>query len=143
LLTDAQRAELGMAAGVSGANTDEFGSIGCVWPAAQSRPDSSWIAKAITKHGAESALNSVTGAQVTTVGGFPTVQTASNFVDPAHECLLFVDVTAGQSLSVEYVNRRGDYPRISPRVGRQHQILTATAGLTVEEISSLLSTHSL
>ena len=130
LLSAARRAKLGTSTGVSGANTDEFGSTGCVWSGTSPGPDSSWIPKAITGHGAEYALNSVTGAQVVAVSGFPAVQTTSNFVDPAHECLVFVYVAAGQSLSVEYVNRRGDYPGISHELACQLVTTAATAMVT-------------
>jgi hypothetical protein len=113
LLTRAQRTKIAVRAGVSGGDTDELGSPGCVWLNAAEHPDNSWVAKAVTKHGAEYALGSVTEAKVVSVAGFSAVETTSNFADPQHECLLYVDVAAGQSLQVEYLNQRGDHPGIA------------------------------
>jgi hypothetical protein len=113
LLTDRQRATLGMSAGIGDTNTDELGSPGCLWNNATPPPDDSWIAKTITTRGAEYALGSVTATKVVDVGGFPAVQTATAYGDPAHECLLLIDTAQGQSLQVEYLNQRGDHPGIS------------------------------
>jgi len=55
---------------------------------------------------------------------FPAVQTATDFGDPQHECLLFVDLAQGQSLQVQYLNQSGVYPGINHAVDCQ---LAATA----------------
>jgi Protein of unknown function (DUF3558) len=125
LLTEAQRAKIGVRTGVSSGDTDELGSPGCVWLNTADHPDNSWVAKTVTKRGAEYALGSVTGAKLVSVTGFPAVETTSNFADPQHECLLYVDVTDGQSLQVEYLNQSGDRPGINHDVACQ--LATAAA----------------
>jgi hypothetical protein len=136
LLTGAQRTKIGVRAGVSGGDTDEFGSPGCVWLNAADHPDNSWVAKTVTKRGAEYALGSVTGAKVVSVAGFSAVETTSNFADPQRECLLYVDVAAGQSLQVEYLNQRGDHPGIN------HDIACQLATSAASDMISTLKTNA-
>jgi hypothetical protein len=40
-------------------------------------------------------LNSVTGAQIVQVDGFPAVESSSSLADPDKQCLLYVDVAPG------------------------------------------------
>jgi len=119
-----------VSAGITDTSTDELGNPGCLWNSTNARPDDSWIAKTITKRGAEYALGSVTSTKVVDIGGFPAVQTATAYGDPAHECLLFVDVALGQSLQVEYLNQRGDHPGISHETACQLATTAATDMVT-------------
>jgi hypothetical protein len=130
LLTDPQRTALGVSAGIGDTDTDDLGSPGCLWNNATPPPDDSWIAKTITKRGTEYALGSVTATKVVDVGGFPAVQTATAYGDPAHECLLFIDTAQGQSLQVEYLNQRGDHPGISHETACQLATTAATDMIT-------------
>jgi len=130
LLTQTQRAKLGVSAGIGDTNTDELGSPGCLWNNATQLPDNSWIAETITNLGAEYALGSVTATRLVNIASFPAVQTATAYDNPAHECLLFVDVAQGQSLQVEYLNQRGDHPGIYHEIACQLVTTAATDMIT-------------
>jgi hypothetical protein len=119
LLTKPQQVELAVGPGAPDNGTDELASPGCMWTNPSGSPDNNWVAKAVVKRGADVWLRSSTGPQVVLVDGFPTVQTSSRFLDPGLDCLLYVDVAPGQSLSVEYVNRRGDLPNVNHGVACQ------------------------
>jgi Protein of unknown function (DUF3558) len=119
LLAKAQQADLGVGAGTADNGTDELASPGCQWTNPTGSPDNNWVAKAVVKRGADAWLRSFSSAQVVLVDGFPTVQASSEYSDPGLECVLYVDVADGQSLSVEYINRRGDLPNINHGVACQ------------------------
>jgi|SRR5882757_7836186 len=76
------------------------------------------------------ALGSVTATRVVNIASFPAVQTATAYGNPAHECLVFVDVAQGQSLQVEYLNQRGDHPGISHEIACQLATTAATEMIT-------------
>lgn len=118
LLTGADLGKLGVGPGTVNDGADSWSSAGCRWTDPSGHPDNNWVALAVVRHGADTALKN-TGAQVGLVDGFPAVQTTSDSADPGLSCELFLDVAQGQTLSVEYVNRRGDYPNINHGIACQ------------------------
>jgi len=119
LLTGADQAQLGVSPGTVNDGADSLSSAGCRWTDPSGHPDNNWVALAVVRRGADAALRSATGAQIGLIDGFPAVQTTSDSADPGLSCELFLDVAAGQTLSVEYVNRRGDYPNINHGIACQ------------------------
>ena len=119
LLTAAQLQLLAVNPGKPSQNNDGIGSRDCLWRNFPAKPDNGWLARAILAQGAEYYLNSVTGAQIVQVDGFPAVETSSSLADPDKQCLLYVDVAPGQSLEVQYLNGAGDYPGINRQVACQ------------------------
>jgi hypothetical protein len=115
LLTADQQAQLGVIKVGREDSSDELGSPACQW-ANHAKPDNGWVARLVTRRGAEYAMGSTTGAQVVAVSGFSAVQTSSPYGDPKTHCILVVDVAQGQSLWVQYDNIAGDYPGISHEV---------------------------
>jgi hypothetical protein len=119
LLTLADQGKLGVGAGTVNDGADSYSSAGCRWSDPAGHPDNNWVALAVVRRGADAALRSSNGAQIGLVDGFPAVQTTSDSADPGLSCELFLDVAPGQTLSVEYVNRRGDYPNINHGIACQ------------------------
>ncbi|HEX4246317.1 MAG TPA: DUF3558 family protein [Pseudonocardia sp.] len=119
LLTVTDEAKLGVGAGAVNDGADTWSSEGCRWSDPSGHPDNNWVALAVVRQGADAALRSSTGAQVGLVDGFPAVQTNSDSADPGLSCKILLDVAPGQTLSVEYVNRRGDYPNINHGIACQ------------------------
>lgn len=115
LLTPAQVSALKVRAGRSGEDNDGLGSRDCIWSNSPNRPDIGWVARATLQRGAEWYRDSVTGAEVVQVAGFPAVQTSSSAGDPETHCILAIDVAPGQSLWVQFDNMDKDYP------GMNHQ----------------------
>jgi len=119
LLTAAQQSQLGIQHVQRDDNSDELGSAACLWDNSGGSPDNSWVARLIVKRGADYALGSTTGVQIVQVSGFTAVQTAAPYQDSKINCVLVVDVAQGQSLGVQYLNTRGNYPGISHDVACQ------------------------
>lgn len=119
LLNAAQRGELGIEHAQRDDNSDELGSAACLWDNNGGNPDNSWVARVIVKRGADYALASTSAVQVVSVGGFSAVQTAAPYQDPNTNCVVVVDVAQGQSLGVQYMNSRGNYPGINHDVACQ------------------------
>lgn len=119
LLTTAQVHQLGVHAGERKPNSDELGSIACLWRNFPEQPDSTYLARLITRRGADYALNSGTGAQVVTIDGFAAVQTTSPYADPKEHCLLLVDVAQGQSLWVQWRTLSNNYPGLTHELACQ------------------------
>lgn len=136
LLTETQRRELGVKLGKRGDNIEDPHSPACDWSNFPNVPDNGWVARIITRYGADHALGSQTGVQVVTVDGFPTVQTSSPEAgDPKENCLLFIDVAPGQTLETSYQNGTGDYPGITHEVACQQA--TKAAELMVDTLRTL------
>lgn len=135
LLTQAQTHQLGVDAGEPSVDTDSAHSAVCLWSNNLDVPDTAYLARLYATQSADYALASETGAQVVTIDGFPTVQTAAGGDDPRTHCLLFVDVAQGQSLSVLYVNMAGDYPGINHDVACR--LARDAAGLMVTNLRTL------
>lgn len=119
LLTKTQVQQLGEHAGERRENSDELGSIACLWRNFPEQPDSTYLARLITKRGADYALNSGTGAQVVAIDGFAAVQTTSPYADPKEHCLLLVDVAQGQSLWVQWRTLSTNYPGLTHELACQ------------------------
>jgi hypothetical protein len=119
LLTPAQVRQLGVHAGERGENTDEVGSVGCLWRNFPNEPDIKYVARLIVKRGADYALDSTEPTQVVTIDGFPAVQTKSPQGDPKDHCLLFVDVASGESLFVQWLTASRDYPGLTDQLACQ------------------------
>lgn len=119
LLTAADESKLGVGPGAVNDGADSLSSSGCRWTNPAGHPDNNWVALAVVRRGADAELRRSTGAQVGLVDGFPAVQTTSASADPGLSCELYLDVAPGQTLSIEYVNRRGDYPNINHGVACQ------------------------
>lgn len=116
LLTSAQIRQLGVGAGKRRENTDELGSAGCLWDNFPKEPDTSYVARLITKRGADYALGSTEPTQVVTIDGFSAVQTKSPQGDPKDHCLLFVDVAQGESLFVQWLTLSHNYPGLTDQL---------------------------
>lgn len=116
LLTSAQERQLGVRPGNSTFGGDEFNSPVCMWDNLGGPPDNSWLARLITQRGADYALDSTTPTQIVQINGFAAVQTSSEGENPNTHCILLIDVAQGQSLWIQYVNLRGDYPNIDHAV---------------------------
>lgn len=135
LLTPAQVHELGVGAGERGENTDELGSIGCLWRNFPEEPDISYLARLIVRRGADYALDSTEPTQVVSIDGFSAVQTTSPYVDPKEHCLLLVDVAQGESLWVQWLTTSPDYPGLTHELACQQ---TREAGrLMLENLRGL------
>jgi len=119
LLTAAQQKQLGIEHAQRDDNSDELGSAACLWDNSGGNPDNSWVARMIVKRGADYALASTSAVQVVQVAGFSAVQTAAPYQDPSTNCVIVVDVAQGQSLGVQYLNSRGNYPGINHDVACQ------------------------
>lgn len=119
LLTAAQQSQLGIQHVQRDDNSDELGSAACLWDNSGGSPDNSWVARLIVKRGADYALGSTTGVQVVQVDGFTAVQTATPYQESKINCVLVIDVAHRQSLGVQYLNTRGNYPGISHDVACQ------------------------
>jgi hypothetical protein len=121
--------------GAPGEDGDSMRSPYCQWSNDLGEPDTRYLARLYIGQGADYALRSETGSEVVDVNGFATVQTAAGGNDPKTHCLLFVDVAQGQSLSVLYVNRRGDYPGINHEVACR--LARDAAGLMVQNLRAM------
>jgi len=125
LVTAAERATLGVAAGTPG--TDTTGPLQgkvCTWMSTSMHPDQAYSGAAAIHQGAEFAL----GAEpLRTVGGFAATTTISTGSDPNYFCGLLVDVAPGQSLSAVYSNSSEDYPGMNRQVacGKAQQLAAA------------------
>lgn len=113
LLTPPQVHQLGVGVGRRKENTDELGSAGCLWDNFPEEPDTSYLARLITKRGADYALDSTEPTQVVTIDGFSAVQTKSPQGDPKDHCLLYIDVAAGESLMVKWLTLSRSYPGLT------------------------------
>jgi uncharacterized protein DUF3558 len=136
LLTSANSRVLGVGVGKPGEDTDSSRSGYCDWSNNLATPDTAYLARLYVAQPADYALDSETGHQVVTIDGFAAVQTAAGGNDPNTHCLLFVDVAQGQSLSVLYVNRRGDYPGINHEVACG--LARDAAGMMVRNLRALV-----
>lgn len=110
LLTPAQLRQLGVGTGQRGENTDELGSVDCLWRNFPKEPDIGYLARLIVKRGADYALDSTEPTQVVTIDGFSAVQTTSPQADPKDHCVLLVDVARGESLWVQWRTLSTNYP---------------------------------
>ena len=135
LLKPAQIVLLQVDDGEPSQDSDSTHSAVCFWGNRLAAPDTSYLARLYVGQGADYALGSETGHQIAQIDGFAAVQTAAAGEDPKTHCLLFVDVAQGQSLSVLYVNRRGDYPGISHEVACR--LARDAAGLMVQNLRAM------
>lgn len=111
LLTGEQTRQLGVHGGEREQNTDELGSTDCQWLNDPLEPSIfGYLARLILKRGADSGLDSSTGAQVVTLDGFSAVQATSPHVDPREHCVLLVDVAQGESLWVQWMTSTHGQP---------------------------------
>jgi hypothetical protein len=127
LLTDEQRAQLGVNPGVFGASSHRTPLSGddCSWTNLPRSQDNDYLGRIILDQGAEYALGL---EPLRSVNGFPATTTGSIGTDPAYYCLMLVDVAAGQTLSAQYSNGRHDYP------GMNHQLACDKA----QELASMM-----
>jgi hypothetical protein len=103
MLTSAQQSDLGVGNGRSGVASDGFNSPACIWSRFPDEPRDSYLVQLVSQQGAESALDSITGAQVVQVGTLAAVETRRDESYPVvFHCVLLVDVAAGQNLWVQY-----------------------------------------
>lgn len=119
LLTPAQFRQLGVHPGQRAENTDEIGSSDCLWRNFPEEPDIKYLARLITKRGADYVLDSTEPTQVVTIDGFSAVQTKSPQGDPKDHCLLFVDVAQGESLLVQWLTLSDNYPGLTDQFACQ------------------------
>lgn len=119
LLTPPQIRQLGVHGGKREENTDELGSVGCLWRNFPDEPDIGYLAQLITKRGADYALGSTEPTQIVTIDGFSAVQTKSPQGDPKDHCLLYIDVAQGQSLMVKWLTLSRNYPGLTDELACQ------------------------
>lgn len=102
VLTDQQLDELGVGNPRAGVSPDEFASQQCLWSRFPAEPQDYYLVRLAVGRDARDALRSTTGATVRDVAGFAAVETVSPESLPERNCVLFVDVAAGESMIVVY-----------------------------------------
>ena len=125
LLTPAQQDRLGIEL-LSVQGADAFNGTGkdCQW-AHTGNPHDGYGASTDLRRGADYALRSQTGTQITQVDGYGAVTTTGGTADPATNCVVLIDVAPGQSLWALYDDSFHDQPNLTHEVSCQKAI---TAG---------------
>jgi len=95
----------------------------CVWGSRPGRPDDSWAA-GFYREGADRGLLGE-GAEVSKIGGFGAVKTASALGDRNFGCILDIDTAPGEQLRVDYENTHKDAPGMSHEVACQRAATAA------------------
>lgn len=104
LLTPTHQHQLGVHQIGLGADDDTQGGQACDWSNDPRKPDDAYRVGVNTAHGAEWALTSRPRQQIVQIDGYPAVQTYGGLGNPEEQCILWIDVAAGQSLVVDYEN---------------------------------------
>jgi len=131
LLTDHQRGQLGVGAGMSarGSESSPLKGDSCIWTNFPDHPASNWTGRTVLAQGADYALGR---EPPRAVDGFAATTTGSTGSDPAYYCLMLVDVAPDQSLAAQYDNGSKDYP------GMNHQLACDKAQQLASDMLSTL-----
>jgi hypothetical protein len=124
LLTTAQQGQLGVEQLSLSAEVFDVDGKDCGWGNTHG-PREGYGASTDLRRGADYALASSTGTQVVQVDGYGAVATTGGTADPAVNCVLLIDVAAGQSLWAAYDDSNHDKPGLTHEIACQKAMTAA------------------
>ena len=102
IITPTQRTQLLVGKPKSVRTKDGSDLAACLWARFPQEPQDFYLISMDVKLGAEYALASDSGSRVIDINGFTAVESQRSDTPPGVNCMLAVDVAAGQNLAIRY-----------------------------------------